>query len=323
LKEVPVPNKFVKAEKYVAMALAMLERDSVLPNVVTRFDGGAFVGAEGDVVNFRLPGITTARDYEWRTRTAPIVLDTITRTTVPIKLDTHTYSAVPITDEELTLDVEDFAADVVEPQLVAVRDRLESKVPAALAAAPFKTTDLDAAEADDPYLFALHARAVLNAQGTPKGNRTLLVGTNVEEWMLSSDRITKQDPAAATTAYREAVLGRTAGFDIASSSLIPANAVYAMHASALVLANVAPAVPQGVAYGARRNYRGYGLRVIRDYDSNFARDRSMVSTFTGISSVNDEYQRNSDGSVVIGSDGLPVITTKNVRGARGTFTPAA
>lgn len=335
-----MPNTYIKPEKYVSLALAMLERDTVLPGLVTRYDGAGFIGAQDDTVTVRTEGITKARDYEFRTRVNPIVMDEIYRNAWSIALDTHTYSAVGVTDEEMTLDITSFGEEVLSPQLVAIRERLESKVVTALGAAPFKTVDLDAAEADSPYKYALNARAVLNAQGTPRAGRTLLVGTTVEPWLLSAPELVTMDPSQAQTAFREAIFGRLAGFNIMSSELIADDAIYALHPSWAVLANLAPDVPQGVAYGARRAYQGYSLRVIRDYDANYLRDRSVISTFTGINSINDEYDRYTAadqagptarwtarpsgygvGDIVI-TDGKPQFTTKNVRGAKGTFTPA-
>jgi hypothetical protein len=317
-----VANNYLKAAKYAALAVGALDSTTVLPQVFTKYDGGNFRGAEDDTVTFRLPGVTQARDYEWRTRTNPIVLDKIGRTKISIKLDTHTYSAIPITDEELTLDLENFVAEILDPQLVAVIERLEGKVMAGLRAAPFKTTNLAAAEADDPYKKALSFKKVLDKQFTPKSGRKLLVGANVAEWILGSDSLVKYDTAAATTAYREATLGRLAGFDIVESARLTDNEFFAVHPSALVLANVAPENPDGAVYSERRSYRGMGVRVLRDYDPNFLRDRSVVSTFTGISSVNDEYLTDANG-LVLDVDGNPQITDKNVRGAKGTFTPAA
>lgn len=316
-----MPNTYLKAARYAALAVAALDRRVVLPNVFTKYDGGNFVGAEDDTVTFRLPGVTQARDYEWRTRTNPIVLDKIGRTKISIKLDTHTYSAVPITDEELTLDLTNFAQEILSPQLVAVVERLEGKVMAGLAAAPFKVTNLNAAAADDPYDWALDAAATLDDQHTPADGRKLLLGSNAWKWVMKSDSLVKYDPSQAQTAYRRAVAGEIAGFDIVKSSRLGANDIYAVHPSALVLANVAPENPDGATYSARQQYEGFGVRVLKDYDPNFLRDRSIVSTFTGISSVNDEYQTDANG-LVLDADGNPQITGKNVRGAKGTFTPA-
>lgn len=319
-------NTYIKARKFAAMIVGALARDSVLPMAFTRYAGSGFVGAQDDTVNFKLPGITTARDYEWRTRTAPIVLDMIGRTTVDIKLDTHLYNAVPITDEENTLDLTDFGSEVLTPQVVAVRERAEMKTVKALRALPFKTTDLDASGTDDPYSFGLYAKGVLDRQGTPRGNRTLLVGTNVQNWIMESDRIQKMDPNQTGTAFREATVARMAGFNIVDGGqLLGVNEIHAVHPSAMVIANVSPDVPRGAVWGAKASHQGFNMRIIRDYDSSFARDRSFVSTFAGWSSVNDEYEFTGEGvdrELVLDDEGNPVVTGKNVRGARGVFTPA-
>ena len=313
-------NNYLKAAKYAALAVAALDRTTVLPQVFTKYDGGNFKGAEDDTVTFKLPGVTQARDYEWRTRTNPIVLDKIGRTKISIKLDTHTYSAVPITDEELTLDLTDFNSEILTPQLVAVVERLEGKVMAGLRAAPFAVTDLNAAAADDPFDKALDWAAELDAVYTPTQGRKLLLGSNAWKWIAKSDDLVKYDRDAAATAFRKAILGEIAGFEIVKSPRLTPNEIYAVHPSALVLANVAPENPDGAVYSARQTYRGMGVRVLKDYDPNFLRDRSIVSTFTGISSVNDQYQTDENG-LVLDVDGNPTLTNKNVRGGKGTFTP--
>lgn len=315
-------NTYIKAQKYAALAVGALDRTTVLPQVFTKYDGGNFRGAEDDTVSFKLPGVTQARDYEWRTRTNPIVLDKIGRTKVSIKLDTHTYSAVPITDEELTLDLSDFTSEILTPQLVAVVERLEGKVMAGLRAAPFAVTNLNAAAADDPYDKALDWAAALDAVFTPVNGRKLLLGSNAWKWVAKSDDLVKYDRSAAETAFRKAILGELAGFEIVKSARLQPNEIFAVHPTALVLANVAPENPDGATYSARQQYKGFGMRVLKDYDPNFLRDRSIVSTFTGISSVNDQYQTDVNG-LVLDVDGNPTLTNLNVRGGKGTFTPAA
>jgi hypothetical protein len=315
-----VANNYIKAAKYAALAVGALDRTTVLPQVFTKYDGGNFRGAEDDTVSFKLPGVTQARDYEWRTRTNPIVLDKIGRTKISIKLDTHTYSAVPITDEELTLDLTDFATEILSPQLVAVVERLEGKVMAGLRAAPFAVTNLDAAEADDPYDKALDWAAALDEVFCPTDGRKLLLGSNAWKWIAKSDALVKYDRTAAETAFRKATLGEIAGFEIVKSARLGANEIFAVHPTALILANVAPENPDGATYSARQQYKGMGVRVLKDYDPNFLRDRSIVSTFTGVSSVNDQYQVDANG-LVLDAEGNPTLTGKNVRGGKGTFTP--
>jgi len=315
-------NIYLKAKKWVAAAVGALERDTVLPMAFARYDGNGFVGAENDTVTWKLPGLTTARDYEFRTRNNPIVLDYITRTSVSIQLNEHVYNAIPITDEENTLDVTSFAEEIVTPQVNAVAERMELKVANKLASLPFARTDLNAAAADDPFAYALAVKGVLDRQGTPTQGRKLILGTNAYAWMLQSESLRQYDPSQAQTAYRRATAGTIAGFDIVDGgALIDANAIYAVHSSAMVIANLAPAVPQGAVWGARRNYGGWSMRLMRDYDAQYLRDRSILSTFAGLSSVNDEYER-EDGVIALDEDGIPVLTGKNVRGAKGEFSPS-
>src|SRR5690606_41781976 len=120
-------NIYLKAKKWVAAAVGALERDTVLPMAFARYDGNGFVGAENDTVTWKLPGLTTARDYEFRTRNNPIVLDYITRTSVSIQLNEPVYNAIPITDEENTPDVTSFAEEIVTPQDHAGATTMEIK----------------------------------------------------------------------------------------------------------------------------------------------------------------------------------------------------
>lgn len=329
-------NTYIKAEKYVGLAIAALERELVLPNLVTRFSGENFKNAADDtVVVWKTKGITQARDYEWRTRNAPIVLDEIYRTSASIKLNNHMYSGVPLTDEELTMDVTSFGTEILLPQMEAVRDRFESKLVAALNAAHFPALPA-AAEDGDPYKYALAARALLNKQGTPASNRYLLVGTDVEGWFLNSPKLVTMDPSAATNAFREAQLGRLAGFTIVTSQLIDSNAIFALHPTWGVLSSLAPEIPAGVTYGARASHDGLSMRVIRDYDPAFLRDRSIVSTYWGFNEIMDQFDRyiTADPRLATAPDGLGVgdivivdgqpqyVADTNVRGAKGEFTAA-
>lgn len=317
-----IQNNYDKAKKYIAAIVGALPRDTVLPMTFTRYDGRGFVGAQNDTVTVRLPGVTIARDYEWRTRNNPIVMDLIGRTSVDIRLNQHTTSAVPITDEEDTLDLTSYSVEVLTPQLNAMVEKLERKTAAGLEAVVFKHMDLDAAETDDPFKYALKVGGVLDAQGTPGAGRKLLVGSNAYAWLVQSAALQKSDPAAATTAYREAVPGRLAGFDIVNGGrFLDANAIFPVHSTALILANLAPSIQPGVVWGVRQSYQGYSMRLIRDYDQPFARGRSLLSTFTGVNSVKDEYLYDADGYFVLDDDGNPQVTGNNVRGAFGTFTP--
>jgi hypothetical protein len=59
---------------------------------------------------------------------------------------------------------------------------------------------------------------------------------------------------------------------------------------------------------------GYGLRWIQDYDANFLRDRSIVSSFYGVNEVRDERDVDGNWIVEVGefdSDELAVMRNKD------------
>lgn len=321
-------NTYLHPEKYAALALASLEKNAVLPMAFTRLDGSAFKGARDDKLTvFRTGGITRARDYEWRTRTDPIVLDRIARTETTIKMNDHIYNAIPITDEELSLDVRNFVEEVLSPQMDAVVQRAEGKVFRALTSENgFKRTDLTVDGSKRVLTELLGVKSVLDGQGTPKSGRTLIVGSNFANWIRASEDLLKYDPSQATTVFRQSTLGRVADFEILESTMIEDDSFYAVHKSALVFANMAPQAPDGATYASRQSYNGWSLRVLKDYDPNFLRDRSIVSMFGGVAPVLDELKMEKDDLGIyvpaLNTDGEPEYTGKNVRGASGLFTEA-
>src|SRR5690606_28694823 len=112
------------------------------------------------------------------------------------------YNAVPITDEERTLDLTDYSREIVAPQTQAVAERMEIKVATKLSTLPFAITDLNAAEADDPFKWSLEAKGRLDQQGTPQAGRKLLVGTNAYNWILQAEQLRLYDPEQARIAFR-------------------------------------------------------------------------------------------------------------------------
>lgn len=319
-----------KPEKIVPFFLGMMARDSILPYVTTRVPQNFFNGAANDTVTLRVGGLiptAVARDYEWRTRTAEIQLDDIgpdgAESGIAVKLDTHLVSATALTDEQMTLDDIDFGREVLQPQVQAVTQRIESRVAAAFEAAPFADT-LSFGDGADPLRVVVEAQRLLDSHKVaPREGRIFVVGTNIAAHFLTSDRISRYDSTGqtGTPALRDAIIGRIAGTSILVTTNIDPNAGFYVHPSALVTGNVAPVVPRGVTVGRSGvSANGFAARWIMDYDARYARDRSVVSSFMGITSVNDE--RDANGHIIADDPATTGVTEapRNVRGMRLQFT---
>jgi hypothetical protein len=310
-----VANTILKAERIAAAALGLLQREIILPELVWRDAGGDFAGAGGDTISIRVPARTTARTRSLRgARPAAsegvgiITMDELTETKVDVTLDEAVYNAVPCTDEELTLDIVDFAKQILAPQVRAVAEGLENKLAAEMTGAAYATTlTLDTT---DPYNTLVDARVALNKSEVPMAERTCVVGANLEGVFLKSKHISEADKSGSDTALRDAVIGRIAGFgDIIVSNALPPNVGFCFHKTAYVLSLRAPVKPDGANFGISQKFGTLALRWLRDYDFRNVQDRSMVDVYAGTNIIADGPDSNEVQTVTI--SGAP---------SGGTFT---
>ena len=291
-------HTFLKPTVINRSALKLLEREIVLPRLVWNYASADFRGAYNDVVNLRLPAVLASREYAWRNnRASEITVDDLTETLVPVTLNHDLYSAVAITDEQLTLDIIDFNEQVMMPQVKAVARGLEDLIADTMEGATYASghTLAIADSQNAMWNTLIEARRLLNVANVPRDSRVLLVGSDVEAEMLQDDKFNRADSTGdglATTALQEATIKRLAGFTIVGSNAIDPETAIAFHPTAFAFANVAPAVPDGVVKGARDTYAGLALRWIRDYEAMKLRDRSVISSFAGCTSVADDGTNN-------------------------------
>lgn len=285
-------NTFIKAGQIVEAAALLLQREIVLPRLVWTQPSANFYGALNDTVTLRVPAVLTGRTRTMRSTTA-LTADDLTETSVPVALDTHAYSLLNITDEQLTLDIRDFSAQVLAPQMRAVAETMEDVIVTELDAATSATTNIEidtttAPAEGEAYAALLTIRAALTSLNVPRSERVLVVGSDLETWLLQDPRISNRESTGNSSALEEAMLGRVAGFTIVGSNAVDATAGYAFHRTAIAFANVAPSVPAGAADGARTTVEGLALRYVRDYNptnSTGPVDRSLVDAFCGAASV--------------------------------------
>ena len=288
-------NTFLKPTVINRMALKLLQREVVLPRLVWNFADAEFRGAYGDTVTLRLPAVLAAREYGFRNnRSSEIVIDDLTETSVPVVLDTDLYSAVALTDEQLTLDIVDFSEQVLNPQVSAIARGLEDLIVETMQSATYGTSLNIADSADGMWGTLLDARKALNDANGPREGRVVVVGSEIEREILSDDKFNRVDSVGdgAVSAVREATINRLAGFTIVGSNAIDAETAIAFHPTAFAFVTVAPVVPDGANFGSRMAESGLAMRWLRDYDAPHLQDRSVVSSFAGCSSVEDDGTTN-------------------------------
>lgn len=335
----------VKAKKQAQLALPLVEKQLILPLFLTIVGKENFTGAKNDTVSFKIKdsSIATARDYDFRGRTGPVILDDIYQAggNLPIKLNTHVVSATGLEDEHFTLDDIEFATDVLAPQVTAVVERIEAKALTAIRSSTSIKYTVSFGDTADPHLVAVEAKRLMDSEKVaPYSGRVFVVGNDIAAAFRASDRLARFDSTglAGTPALRDAIIGELSGSPVVEhNGLLPAEGYY-LHGTSFVLGNASPDVPRGAVTGnSGISRRGVSVRWIQDYDANYLRDRSIVSSFIGVNEIRDE--RDADGNWIVetgefdaeelavmrNKDGSPVVpvavgTRKNVRIVKLNFT---
>lgn len=310
---------FEKAEKVAGVALALLQRSIVLPNLFTsRYGIADFKGAKGDVVNVKRPAILKAQDAGFRSRNSIVYQDLI-QSKIQVALSRYPISPVQLSDEELTLDIENYAQDVTAPQVRALVEDFENTVAGVLSDADytlevvFNPSASDGTE--DPRKVAIQARKLLNQNDVPATGRFWIVGSEVSAAISSYEKLLDVDTAGLPEAVREGVVGKLSGFLIVESNALGGDESYFVHNSAVALAFVAPAAPKGATSSAIAIEGGISVRQLFDYDSDTLHDRSILGTFTGGNVVTDP-QIGDDGQVVMVGG---AVQMEFVRGVKVVF----
>lgn len=290
---------FIKPSLVVQTAVEILQRVRVLPGLVTTDGLGNFGGSANDTINIRIPALANAHERVLRSSDRSIVADDLVEYSIPVQLTDHVYSAIALQDEQRTLDIRDFAGQVLRPQVTAVAYKLEDKLAALVDSADYTTgpaggvIGLDPA---DPFGGIIDARKALNDANVPDDSRILVVGSAVEARILKSEQFRHFDKSGDSDALRRAYMGMIAGLQVFSSNAIPEDTAYEWHPTAFVYVNRAPVAAEGVVASASFGADGVALRWLADYSFSQLGNRSLVDVFAGYKVITEQ-----DGSFVRGT----------------------
>lgn len=291
-------NEFIQATKVVDTALGVLEREVVLPNLMWRdaLMPDDFKGVVGDTVTIRVPAYMVARTRTLRSGT-PITVDELAETSVDVKLDTDVYKGVNVSDEDMTLDIRDFARQVLEPIMRAETVGIEDICADAISGATY-TLETEFSEAD-PLHSVLTAGRMLTDSRVPVASRVFACGSEIQQLILEALADRQAGSQNEQSALNDATLATNyGGMRVVVVPGFAPDEAYAFHRTAFPFVNFAPAVPDGASWGESRTYNGFAMRVIKDYDPLYVRDRCIASSWCGVGVTLDNGELNDDGQFV-------------------------
>ena len=277
-------NALQLAKVYARTGLPILKEELILGRLVHRDAEREFSGGVGTVVNIKTPGSLTARETTLKNKT-PITTDTVTEGTIAVQIDKHIYSAVDMTEEDTNLNIEDFGAQILAPQVQAVADKVEANLSAEInkISAGAGALTMTAADPKTAYLAIKNAGIALDKKRVTRTGRIMVISPDVLSILLELDKLTDLDKSGESGALRDAMVGQLSGFKLYVSNNVNGAVGFVRETFALVVR--APRKPEGAPFAASADGNGYALRYLRDYNSDTLTDRSIVSTLMGVTTL--------------------------------------
>ncbi|CAN5424387.1 hypothetical protein BH09ACT9_BH09ACT9_00650 [soil metagenome] len=278
-------NTFLTVQEIADQALATLYEDTIFHQLVhTDLTSQFGAKAIGNTIDIRVPAVFTANRFN---RATGIVLQTATEDSIPVVLDKISDVSVPVTDEDMSLNIEDFSTQLLAPMMEAVAQDIDLELfklrSGITQVAGFGSQATTLGQTYDKPEVLIEAGRQLDLHSVPTTDRHAIVGPTIKALWLNTDLLKHAEHAGDTLALREGSLGKDLfGFNTWKSANVgqpagspatgqPTTEVgLAFHNSAFAFASAPLQLPAGANVGqvAVASYKGLSLRVAYGWDIN-------------------------------------------------------
>jgi hypothetical protein len=275
-------------------ALATLYENTVAAQLVYRDYSSEFVAKVGDTITIRKPAVFTAQEF---VEASGITIQDGTEAGIPVVLNHHADVSFAVTTKDLTLKLEDFRAQLLDPALEAISQKIDRDVLSFRADITAEVGTATGMEWNKPEAL-IAAGTELDIHNVPMADRRAIVGPRTRGAWLNSDILKNADRSGSTAALRQGSIGQNLfGFDAYMSQNIgqpdadpdegdPTTEVnVAFHRTAVALVTRQLELPQGAANSYIANYKGFGIRVVIGYDQTKKRDIVSLDTLYGVKTL--------------------------------------
>lgn len=288
-------NTLLTPDVIAQRALATLYESTVMAGLVHRDYENEFAARVGDTITIRKPAVFVANEFN---RAAGITVQDATESGVDVTLNHFADVSFAVTSEQMTLDIESFDEQLLTPAMEAIAQKIDRDLLALRDDITQEVGDIAAAGPPATYLWSdplvlVEAGMVLDTKKVPTTERRVVTGPITAAQWVADTAFHEADKRGSTEGLMEASLGRRVfGFDpyrtqnIAVPSpqgagISTTEVGLAFHRTAFALAVRPLALPNGARNAAIANYKGFGLRVIYDYDISKKQDVVSVDCLYG------------------------------------------
>jgi hypothetical protein len=289
---------FITPSVIAKSALATLYNMTVLLPLVNRDYQADFEGKQGETITVKTPATFVVKEFN-----GSIELQDPTEGSFTVTLDLLPDVSFPVTAKELSLELESFEEQLLNPAMEAHAQWVDEKLAEQLVEAAEANTDgkgvvtASGTEPGERLKAFSKARAVLTRRKLPFTERNYAVSPEAAEVVTEDPTLLQANTSGDTQALREGQTGRLSGFNGYESQAFgfgpgkrgQADGV-AFHRQAVAAVTRTLAKPLGVADSqvSTASYKGLGLRVVRDYDITHKQDVISVDALFGTQTIRKE-----------------------------------
>lgn len=290
-------NTFLTPDVIAAAALANLYENTVMANLVHRDYEPEFANKIGDTITIRKPATFVANDF---VRADGITIQDATESSTSITLDKFKDVSFAVTAEDMTLNIKDFSAQLLDPAMQAIAEQIDRDI-LTLRNDVTQIVGETSTPASNPDPWSnpnslVDAGALLDEANVPLTERRAVVGARTKAAWMKTQLFQTANQRGDTNGLREASLGsRVFGFDAYMSQNVKlptqttgnskSEVSVAFHRTAFALCFRPLALPQGAKNAAIMNYQGFGLRVVYDYDITKKQDVVSIDCLYGVKTL--------------------------------------
>lgn len=190
-------------------ALATLYAQTVMLPLVHRDFSSEFAKI-GDTLTIRKPATFTADDFG---TAGTITIQNATETSTSVVMDKHYDVSFNVTSSEMTLDIDNFSAQFIQPAMEAHAQQIDQAL-LALYKDCYNSYGT-AGTAPGTVADILAVRQALNEENVPMMDRRFVINPAADAKVLAQEAFTNMqwNPQANADALNEAAIGRKFGFD--------------------------------------------------------------------------------------------------------------
>lgn len=198
-------NNFLTVQDIARNSLLRLRNNLVMLPLVHRDHSQEFKN-KGDSVQVKRPNTFVAQAFAGTT--AP---QDINESEVTVQLDTIADVSVEVTSKQLSLNINDFSEQIINPAMEAISQKIDKDILGLYKDIPY-FVGISGTTPDDLTDFAA-ARRKLNVQQVPNAMRSAVWNPDADEKFSVIPAIVNAEKSGSTQALREGSIGRIQGLD--------------------------------------------------------------------------------------------------------------